>query len=132
MLKGERLIFNRKLPTENCQLKTETTDKKVSARSEEPYLDQELSLRSLAAQVELHPNQLSWLLNERLNKNFNEFVNHYRVQAFKKLALDPANAQVTLLGLAYDSGFSSKTVFNTYFKKETGRTPKQFLNEQQE
>jgi len=92
-----------------------------------PFLNPDLSLRSLAGLVEMHPNQLSWLLNESLSKNFSEFINHYRVETFKKLAKDPANANITVLGLAYDSGFNSKTVFNTYFKKETGLTPKQFL-----
>lgn len=93
----------------------------------EPYLDPEVSLRSLADELEIHPNQLSWLLNDGFGKNFNEFINHHRVEAFKKLAVDPANAHLTILAIAYDCGFNSKTVFNTYFKKETGLTPKQFL-----
>lgn len=96
---------------------------------EEPYLIPNLSLRSLADQVEIHPNKLSWLLNERLGKNFNEFINCYRIDYFKKLALDPANSHISLIGLAYESGFNSKTVFNTYFKKETGITPKEFLTQ---
>ena len=94
---------------------------------EEPYLDPNLSLRSLADQIDIHPNQLSWLLNESLGKNFNEFINHYRIETFKSLSKDPKNSNITIMGLAYDSGFNSKTVFNTYFKKETGLTPKQFL-----
>ena len=100
-------------------------------REQRPYLDPDLSLRSLAAQIDIHPNELSWLLNERMGKNFSEFVNHYRVEAFKQLAQSPENAQLTLSGLAYESGFNSKTVFNTYFKKQTGLTPKQYLKELQ-
>ena len=96
-------------------------------QDERPYLDPELSLRTLSKQLPLHPNQLSWLLNESIGKNFNEYINHYRVEAFKKLSNDPKNKQITLIGLAYDSGFNSKTVFNTYFKKETGLTPKEYL-----
>ena len=96
-------------------------------KDKKPYLDSNLSLRLLAEKIEIHPNQLSWLLNENLGKNFNEFINYYRVEAFKKIAKDPKNAHITLIGLAYDSGFNSKTVFNTYFKKETGLTPNQFL-----
>ena len=96
---------------------------------EQPFLVPDLSLRSLAQQLEIHPNKLSWLLNERIGKNFNEFINHYRVEYFKQLALDPANSHISLLGLAYESGFNSKTVFNTYFKKEMGMTPKEFLKE---
>lgn len=95
----------------------------------QPYLDADLSLRSLAEQIEIHPNQLSWLLNESLGKNFNEFINRYRVETFKSLCSNPENSHLTILGMAYDSGFNSKTVFNTYFKKETGMTPKAFLKQ---
>ncbi|HAD96762.1 MAG TPA: adenylate cyclase [Cryomorphaceae bacterium] len=94
---------------------------------EEPFLNPQLSLRSLAQQLQIHPNQLSWLLNEKLGKNFNEFINHYRVETFKGLATNPSNSHISLIGLAYESGFNSKTVFNTYFKKEVGMTPKEFL-----
>jgi YesN/AraC family two-component response regulator len=96
---------------------------------EESFLIPNLSLRSLAEQLEIHPNKLSWLLNERIGKNFNEFINHYRIEYFKQLALNPENSHISLLGLAYESGFNSKTVFNTCFKKETGVTPKEFLKQ---
>lgn len=97
---------------------------------EQPYLTPDLSLRSLAERIAIHPNQLSWLLNDRLGKNFNQFINHYRVEHFKDLAVDKSNAHISLIGLAYESGFNSKTVFNTYFKKEVGMTPKEFLKGQ--
>jgi adenylate cyclase len=93
----------------------------------EPFLDPGLTLRSLADQIQIHPNQLSWLLNENIGKSFNEFINSYRLETFKRIALDPKNANLTLIGLAYDAGFNSKTVFNTYFKKEMGQTPKEYL-----
>ncbi|MDF1699338.1 MAG: helix-turn-helix domain-containing protein [Saprospiraceae bacterium] len=96
-------------------------------KTEQPYLDSSLSLRSLAAQIDIHPNQLSWLINTAFGKNFNELINHYRIEVFKSIAKDPKNDHLTIEGLAYESGFNSKTVFNTYFKKETGLTPKQFL-----
>ncbi len=91
------------------------------------FLNPDLSLRELARQIEIHPNHLSWLLNNNFGKNYNEFINTYRVNAFKMNAKDPNKTHLTIEGLAYESGFNSKTVFNTYFKKETGLTPKQFL-----
>lgn len=97
---------------------------------EAPFLNPELSLRSLAERIEIHPNQLSWLLNTEVKKNFNEFVNHYRVEHFKTLAKDPSNSHISLMGLAYESGFNSKTVFNTCFKKETGMTPSAYIKSQ--
>jgi adenylate cyclase len=93
----------------------------------ESFLNPDLSLRELASQIEIHPNHLSWLLNNNFGKNYNEFINKYRIEAFKLNAKVPKNAHLTIEGLAYESGFNSKTVFNTYFKKETGLTPKQFL-----
>lgn len=95
--------------------------------TEKPYLNPSLSLRDLANQIEIHPNQLSWLLNDNLGKKFNEFINHYRVDHFKDLAKQPENSNITILGLAYESGFNSKTVFNTFFKKEMGITPAEYL-----
>lgn len=94
---------------------------------QKPFLDPNLTLRSLAEQIDIHPNQLSWLLNESIGKNFNDFINSYRVGAFQTLCKDPKNSHITLIGLAYDSGFNSKTVFNASFKKHTGLTPKQYL-----
>ena len=94
------------------------------------YLDPELSLRALAGQIDMHPNHLSWILNKNIGKNFNEFINHYRIEAFKSISGDRENKNLTIEGLAYESGFNSKTVFNTYFKRETGLTPRQFLNQQ--
>jgi TolB-like protein/AraC-like DNA-binding protein/thioredoxin-like negative regulator of GroEL len=94
-----------------------------------PFLNPDLSLRELASQVDIHPNHLSWLLNNNFGKNYNEFINQYRIEAFKLNAKASKNANLTIEGLAYESGFNSKTVFNTYFKKETGLTPKQFMKQ---
>lgn len=94
--------------------------------TERPYLNPSITLRSLAEQVAIHPNQLSWLLNESIGKNFNQFLNEKRIEHFKHLVLDSDNSHISLIGLAYESGFSSKTVFNTVFKKTVGMTPKNF------
>lgn len=93
-------------------------------KEEEMYLNPALSLRELAESLQIHPNKLSWLINENLGKNFNEYINGLRLETFKSKALDPANNHITLLGLAYDSGFNSKSVFNEFFKRSTGLTPR--------
>ncbi|MGB0423276.1 MAG: tetratricopeptide repeat protein, partial [Flavobacteriales bacterium] len=93
----------------------------------QPYLDPDLTLRTLSEQIKVQANQLSWLINSRLGKNFNDYINHFRNETFKSLVKKPENADITIMGLAYDSGYNSKTTFNTSFKKETGLTPKQFM-----
>jgi AraC-like DNA-binding protein len=59
--------------------------------------------------------------------NFNEFINQYRLKHFKSIALKPEFKHITILGLAYDSGFNSKSVFNTFFKKSEGVTPSKWV-----
>ena len=100
----------------------------ISLMEEEKcFLDTSLSLRTLATKTNIHPNHLSWLLNAGFKKNFNDFINSYRLQYFKSIAFKPEFKHITILGLAYDSGFNSKSVFNTYFKKTEGITPKAWL-----
>ena len=98
----------------------------------QPYLDPNLSLRSLSQMLHIPPNQLSRLLNEGFDKNFAEYVNSYRLEAFKTKAADPQYQHLTILALAYESGFNSKTVFNTFFKKMTGKTPRTYWKEVQQ
>lgn len=104
---------------------------KLRAQLEEgrAYANTELTLRTLAETIGLHPNKLSWLLNEKIGKNFNDFINGYRLKAFQEKAVDPQNGHLTLLGLAYESGFTSKSVFNDFFKKNTGLTPKAWVKQ---
>lgn len=98
-------------------------------RDKKPFLDPDLTLRSLAQMLGIPANHLSQLLNEGFDKNFAEFVNAYRVETFQSKAADPRLQHLTILGLAYESGFNSKTVFNTFFKKMTGKTPKEYWKE---
>jgi TolB-like protein/AraC-like DNA-binding protein len=100
-------------------------------REEKWFLNSSLTLRSLAENLNISSNKLSWLLNERVGQNFNEYINSFRLNHFKDNALNPANEHLTLLGLAFESGFSSKSVFNSYFKKTEGITPKAWLKSKQ-
>lgn len=109
------------------KLKEESNKLNKYMEEEEPFLNPKLSLRDLAQHMETHPNQLSLVLNSSFHKNFNSFVNDYRISYFKKLIKDESARNYSLIGLAYESGFNSKTVFNTYFKKVEGITPKEYL-----
>lgn len=96
-------------------------------KEDEPYLNPQLTLKYVADVLSINTNKMSYLVNQAFDVNFNDFVNSYRLKHFKTIALDPKNAHLTILGLAYDSGFNSKSVFNTYFKKIEGITPKAWL-----
>jgi AraC-like DNA-binding protein len=100
-------------------------------KEEKWFLNPSLSLRELAENVNISSNKLSWLLNERIGQNFNEYINSLRLEIFKENALNPTNRHLTLLALAYESGFNSKSVFNSFFKKIEGMTPKAWLRSNQ-
>ncbi|MFK7954056.1 MAG: helix-turn-helix domain-containing protein [Ekhidna sp.] len=91
------------------------------------YRKHELSLNDLAAELGIHPNYLSQIINEKEKKNFFDFVNTYRVEEFKRRIVVKENHQLTLMAIAYDCGFNSKSSFNRYFKKHTGKTPSQYF-----
>ncbi len=100
-------------------------------KEEKWFQNPSLTLRDLADKMNISSNKLSWLLNERMGQNFNEYINGFRLEAFKDNALNPANSHLTLLAIAYESGFNSKTVFNVFFKKVEGMTPKAWLRANQ-
>jgi len=91
--------------------------------TDKPYLNSELNLRDLAEKLSISTHNLSEVLNTGLNQNFYDFVNHYRVEEVKRRLADKESQKYNLLALAFDSGFNSKSSFNTVFKKHTGTTP---------
>ncbi|MEP3371719.1 MAG: helix-turn-helix domain-containing protein [Maribacter dokdonensis] len=91
------------------------------------YLNPDLSLKDLASYLELPTNYTSQLLNLGFQKNFSEYVNTFRVNEFKERILLEENKGLTIMAIAYDSGFNSKTVFNTFFKRIEGTTPNAYL-----
>ncbi len=90
------------------------------------YKQSDLSIDVLAEKLDVHPNYLSQVINQKEGKHFFDFVNSYRIDEFKRLIAMQKNRQFTLLAMAYDCGFSSKTSFNRSFKKATGQTPSQY------
>lgn len=91
-----------------------------------PYLESELTLAQVSEQTNIPTHYLSQVINEKMNCNFLDFVNSYRVEEAKiKLANDKSK-QYTVLSIAYDSGFNSKSTFYSAFKRHVGKTPSEF------
>jgi len=95
--------------------------------SEKPYLDPELNLNDLATLANMNRSQLSQLINSGFKKNFNDFVNEYRIEAVKHQLSEGKHKQLSLLGIAYECGFNSKATFNRVFKKLTNTSPTDYL-----
>jgi len=92
-------------------------------REERLYEDVELTLESLAQRLQISAGYLSQIINEKEAKTFFEFVNFYRIEAVKEKLLDEEFRNYTIMGIALESGFKSKSTFNSVFKKFTGQTP---------
>jgi len=91
------------------------------------FRESELSLNDLASRLHAPANYLSQVINEREGKTFYDYINTLRIEEFKRLAATPDSRKYTLLGLAQECGFNSKSSFNRYFKKVTGTSPSQFV-----
>ncbi|CAD0007774.1 helix-turn-helix domain-containing protein [Flavobacterium chungangense] len=97
--------------------------------NQKPFLNPELSLFKLALQLNISSHQLSYIINKGFNENFYQFINRYRIEEAKKLIQDPKMQHLNLIGIAFEVGFNSKTVFYTTFKKNTNQTPSEFKKE---
>ncbi len=94
---------------------------------EKVYTDPNLKIGSLAKQLDTQPHILSQVINHHLNKSFFELLNQYRIEEFKRRARDPQFNNHSILGIAYDVGYNSKSTFYTAFKKHTGLTPSEYI-----
>jgi len=94
--------------------------------SSKPFLNRELSIYDLSDQLGIPKHSLSEVINEHMGKNFYNLVNDYRIEEVKTRLEDPAYKNLTILAIAYDSGFNSKSSFNTIFKEKTGITPSEY------
>ncbi|MCB0647127.1 MAG: AraC family transcriptional regulator [Saprospiraceae bacterium] len=91
------------------------------------YADQELSTFHLARTLDTHPKKISQVINKAFGMNFNDYINQYRTKAFIGKIQNGEFAEKTLLGLAMECGFNSKSTFNRSFKKQTSMSPKVYL-----
>ncbi|UJH67294.1 AraC family transcriptional regulator [Allomuricauda sp. SCSIO 65647] len=132
----QKLIFPLHADLLNVKYEASRLTKKESAKiaeqlvhhmqSNKPYLNPKLSIKDLSDDLGLHPKDLSRVINENFEKNFFNFINEYRVDEFISKIKDPKHDRFTLIAIAYDCGFNTKSSFNSIFKKTKGMTPSAF------
>ena len=93
---------------------------------QKPYLDENITIKDLAEELEIPSHHLSIVINNRLNKNFYNFINEYRIKESQEILKDPDNFDASILSIAFKAGFNSKSAFNNTFKKITGLTPTEY------
>lgn len=96
-------------------------------KDKKPYLDPDLTLHKLADELAILPNQLSQVINQNAHQNFHSYINNLRIAVVIAQLKEDKHHTQTLLSIAYEAGFSSKTSFNRSFKKTTGFTPTAYL-----
>lgn len=125
---AETIKYEKSLLTDN-QLETIHSELLQLMKERELYLIPELTLTMVSQQLDVHPNTLSQVINKLEQKNFFDYINTWRVAKFKDKVVLPENQKYTLLSLAYECGFNSKTSFNRNFKNTTGKSPTEYLKE---
>ena len=96
---------------------------------EKPYLDGDLTINDLARKTGIPRHYITEILNEKYGRNFFTFVNEYRIKEVISRITDPKYQHYTILAVAFDSGFNSKSTFNSFFKEYTGKTPSAYRDE---
>lgn len=95
--------------------------------AEKPYRQSNITIQELAELLQIPKHHLSQVINNKLDKNFYDFINQYRVAEAQLLLVDPKFKHLTNLAIAEEAGFNSKATFNAVFKKQTGKTPSEYV-----
>ena len=95
-------------------------------QKEKPYLEQNITIEQLSKKLSIPVKTFSVLLNRHFGKNFFEFINGYRVEEAKNMLSKDEYSDVTIVDIMNESGFSSKSAFNDFFKRVEGITPREY------
>jgi len=93
------------------------------------YSQPSLSLGEVAKKLKVPSKYLSYLINKHYKTNFKSFINTLRVQEIITNVNAGTHKHMTLLGIAMEAGFNSKSSFNTIFKEQTGKSPSNYFKE---
>ncbi|AXG72808.1 AraC family transcriptional regulator [Flavobacterium arcticum] len=141
---GINILLNNSLLILNNDMSTEVIIKKESftpdnqyfkkleelCENQEIYKDSTLNREKIAERLGISTGYVSQLVNTVTGENFANYINQYRVEAVKKMIVDPEYENYNILALGLESGFTSKTTFYKAFKKVTGMTPNNYRNSQ--
>jgi AraC-like DNA-binding protein len=139
-LYAERKTITRKVEFKEPEIKYERSGLKDSdaekylnrllkfMETKKPYLDVDLTIQDIAESLNIPRHYLTQVINEKLNKNFYQFINEYRVEEVKSLLTDKDYQKYTMTAIAFEAGFNSKSSFNNVFKEITGMTPTEYKN----
>ncbi|MBD0405288.1 helix-turn-helix domain-containing protein [Flammeovirga sp. EKP202] len=116
------------VPSNDKELTVFMEQVSVLFEKEQLYTKQDLTLNEVSTIMSIPSHKLTKLIQQSYKKNFSELVNDYRVKAFTQKVMMGEAEKSTLLSIAYEVGFHSKSTFNRAFKKSTGMTPKEFMN----
>lgn len=120
----QKALYERLTPQQVDELKNIVVKKTMA---EQLYLDPSLTLSVLSVKIGISTHELSYVLNNGLDKNFYQFINELRTEEAKSLLLSEDTKHLDMLGVATRAGFNSKTTFFTTFRKATGMTPGAYL-----
>ncbi|MCT4591152.1 MAG: helix-turn-helix domain-containing protein [Carboxylicivirga sp.] len=93
---------------------------------QQPWKDSDLTIQSLSDQVSIPKHHITQTINSQLGKNFYHFVNEYRLNEVQKMLGNLEYRSWSIIAVAYECGFNSKSSFNTFFKQQTGLTPSEY------
>ena len=132
--------FKALAPTARKYAKSSLTDDKAVGLWEQieqemtenqPWLEPDFRLNDLAQRMNASLHHVSQVINEKKGMSFSDYTNHFRIAEVQKLLLSERAKQLTVLAIALEVGFNSKTAFYNAFKKSTGKTPREWKKEQQ-
>ncbi len=137
MITQQQATADKKIASGNANLSPELVQQVMAAleqsmKTGNVYLNPGLSLALLAEYTGFNQKVISTVLNQYMQTNFNDYINGYRITAFKEKAGQPGASHLTIAGIAFECGFSSQATFQRVFKLTTGLTPKAFLSKKEE
>lgn len=124
-------IKNRVAPIDTKVLEDLANQLEKYMKQDQPYLNPDLNLNTLAKALEVPEKTISQTINQLIRSNFSDYVNSYRIADAKSMLEHQTETSLSIKEIMYDVGFNSRSVFNTVFKKKTGLTPSEYKKHHQ-